>query len=290
MNINLKSHQSNVPLVEKKGAFTLIELLVVIAIIAILAAMLLPALSKAKSKAAATQCLSNNKQLELAAQMYVNDNAETFPNNDTGSVGTDAGPNAWIQGNAQSFTTTPPYQNWISTGVLWDYNKSYSIYQCPGSRAFVHGLGGITLPQNRSYSISVQLNCKYARTDTMTHPAKKTSDVKKPSDVFVFAEENQISIDNGAIGTYSTAATEYPNIWNLPSGRHDNAGSFSFVDGHAEIWKWRGVVVTAGRKFSADDTVTQRTSAGSNPTQNAFSGTAGNDPDLLKLASALPGY
>ena len=272
----------------RSPGFTLIELLVVIAIIAILAAMLLPALSKAKQKAQATQCLSNNKQLELACQMYTGDNGEVFPNNDTGSVGTDAGPNAWIQGNAQSYTSTPPYQDWISEGVLWNYNKSYAIYQCPSSLAFVHALGSATVPQNRSYSISVQLNCKYARSDAMTRPAKKTTDVKNASNVFVFGEENQISIDNGALGTYSTAAPEYPNIWNLPSARHDNAGSFSFVDGHAEIWKWRGALVAANQKFNANDTASQRTSAASNPTQNAFGSAAANDVDLVKLAAGLP--
>ncbi len=269
-------------------AFTLIELLVVIAIIAILAAMLLPALAKAKAKALAAQCMSNNRQLELVVQMYTGDFRETFPNNDIGAVGTDAGPNAWIQGNAQSYTGTPPYQNWISTGALWDYNKSYPIYQCPASRAFVHGLGGATVSQNRSYSLSVQLNCAKARTDAMTHAAPKTSNVSKSSDVFVFAEENQISIDNGAIGVYSTAAAEYPNLWNLPSARHNNSGTLSFVDGHAEIWKWRGIVVTANAKFNADDTVTQRPTASVNPAQNAFASASATDPDLLKLANALP--
>jgi prepilin-type N-terminal cleavage/methylation domain-containing protein/prepilin-type processing-associated H-X9-DG protein len=270
--------------------FTLIELLVVIAIIAILAAMLLPALTRAKQKAQATQCLSNNKQLELACQMYEGDNGDVFPNNDTGTVGTDAGPNAWIQGNAQSYTSTPPYEDWISGGVLWNYNKSYAIYQCPSSLAFVHALGSTTVPQNRSYSISVQLNCKYARTDAMTLPAIKASSIRKSTDVFVFAEENQISIDNGAIGTYSTAAPEYPNIWNLPSARHNDAGTFSFVDGHSEIWKWRGIVVTANHTFNANDTASQRPSASSNPTQNAFGTAAANDVDLLKLAGALPSY
>jgi prepilin-type N-terminal cleavage/methylation domain-containing protein/prepilin-type processing-associated H-X9-DG protein len=270
------------------NAFTLIELLVVIAIIAILAAMLLPALSKAKAKAQGTQCLSNIKQLQIANQMYVGDNADKFPNNDTGSVGTDAGPNAWIQGNTQSYTTTPPYQNWISLGVLWDFNRSYPIYQCPSSRAFLHAIGGGTALHNRSYSISVQLNCNYARTDTMTRPANKASDTKMPSNVFVFAEENQISIDNGAIGIYSTAAAEFPNIWNLPAARHSDAGTFSFVDGHAEMWKWRGAVLKENKQFNADDTASQRTSSSSNPTQKAATGATATDPDLIKLANALP--
>jgi hypothetical protein len=60
------------------------------------------------------------------------------------------------------------------------------------------------------------------------------------------------------------------------------------VDGHSEIWKWRGLIVTANEKFNANDTVTQRPTASSNPVQNAFTGVSANDPDLVKLAGALP--
>lgn len=264
----------------KKSGFTLIELLVVIAIIAILAAMLLPALSKSKVKAQAIQCMNNVKQLEIANVMYWGDNQDAFVNNDNGATPQDAGPHAWVQGNVQSWTSLPTYSSWISSGVLWDYNKSYAIYQCPASRAIVHG----NVPHNRSYAISVQLNCSNGKNDAYTKVVKKVSQVKNPTETFVFGEENQISIDNGAMGTSSLATPQY---WNPPTARHGGAATFSFIDGHAEIWKWRGTALPAlNQKYNSDDTLAQRGSATVNPL-NPTSTTA-TDPDFIKLANALP--
>lgn len=263
-----------------QAAFTLIELLVVIAIIAILAALLLPALAKAKERANATKCLNNTKQLELASIMYSDDNADVFVHNDTaGATGTDAAAGAWIQGNVQSYTTLPPYSSWVSSGVLWDYNKSFGIYQCPASRAVVNR----GVPHNRSYSISVQLNCKSGKTDAYTFVAKRMSEVKNPSQVFVFGEENQISIDNGTMGVFSLATASY---WNPPTARHNNGATFSFVDGHAEIWRWKGSLVELNRKYNANVTSSQRPSSTSNPLNPTP--TTATDPDYLKLAEALP--
>jgi len=263
--------------------FTLIELLVVIAIIAILAAMLLPALSRAKAKAHAISCISNMKQLQLAAQMYADDNNDQLLNNETDTVGTSAGPNAWIQGNVQEWT--PDYLEKIQNGVLFPYNKSVDIYRCPGSRAFVRGLGGATARHSRSYSISVQLNCtSQGRNNASTKVARKSSDVRRPARVFDFGEENQISVDNGAMGTESLSGTT--QFWNPPAARHSNGASFSFLDGHAELWHWRGsVLIAQNRKFSVDDTASQRTSPTQNPTPVS---TSSSDPDFVRLAEALP--
>ena len=112
--------------------FTLIELLVVIAIIAILAAMLLPALSRAKLRAQSIACMSNAKQLQLAYELYATDNLNRLMDNSVAGVSS-PGAQAWIQGNVQE--NMNDYAEHPSKGVLWPYNKSAGIYRCPSSRA-----------------------------------------------------------------------------------------------------------------------------------------------------------
>ena len=211
-----------------RGGFTLIELLVVIAIIAILASMLLPALAKAKAKALTTKCVNNLRQLQLCYVMYADDNNEVLPLNH--AVPDRSLNDSWVVGDAKRDTTTTN----IESGVLFKYNRSVAIYRCPDDRSRTIPTGGQKLgqPRTRSYAIDYAMSGDSARlikATQITDPA--------PSKKSVFWDEQEDSIDNGGFGI---APRRDPSWWNLPASRHARIGTMSFMDGHAESWRWRG--------------------------------------------------
>jgi prepilin-type N-terminal cleavage/methylation domain-containing protein/prepilin-type processing-associated H-X9-DG protein len=236
----------------RRQGFTLIELLVVIAIIAILAAMLLPALNAAKMKAVAVQCMSNQRQLLLASLMYASDNKEYWPINADKSVFYQGKP-SWVSGDLDWTTgqqnTNIAYVANDTYSLLGSYlSRNYNVFACPVTAHFV------SPPQRskgwthraRSCAMDAALgdgNKFGAPSDpfgwTSWYVAKKTTDLHTPgpSRVWVLMDEHPDSIDDGILYSANYAVSALPEI---PGCQHAGACGIGFADGHAEIHKWTG--------------------------------------------------
>lgn len=220
---------------QNRRGFTLIELLVVIAIIAILAAMLLPALAKAKQKAQGIMCLNNTKQLALAWLTYSHDNNDRCVYN-KGTTGTDL--NNWV-GNVMSWGSDPANTNvtLLTEAKLGPYMaKSIGSYKCPAD--VVPSAVG---PRTRSISMNAFVGNKGDGQAINSSWAQflKTTAILKPTDIYVFLDEHPDSINDGWFVFCTAGDPAERDAWSdLPASYHNGACGFSFADGHSQIKKW----------------------------------------------------
>ena len=245
--------------------FTLIELLVVIAIIAILAALLLPSLTKAKMKAQGVYCMNNHRQLCLAWRLYAEDNSDVLVAASTISA---SGPRG---GTSDPFDTANPgdpnnyawsgahmdFQggnrcNWDPTvdmmlRPLWKYNKTQTIYKCPSDHSMVSTTFAGTKERILTMSMNVYVG-GFLGTDggwPSADPYKiytKLSAIEVPSSIFVFLDMREDTVNWSNFMIDMTGYNSNPNAYtwttDLPGMYHNRAAGFSFADGHSEIKKW----------------------------------------------------
>ncbi len=233
----------------RRPGFTLIELLVVIAIIAILAAMLLPALSKAKTKASGISCLNNLRQMQLGCALYADDNADRW----VPSLAIADPRLTWAAGDLRNAMDATNLL--FTTGaLLGQYVKSADVFRCPADTARVNGR-----PRVRSQSMNIFFGGRgdgapaSSRVNTATHYFfSKTASVLRPAGLWVLWDENPATIDDcyGVVDV-SPAYKASRVLVNTPASYHNRAGGLSFADGHAEIKRWVGPGVFEG-SYNAD--------------------------------------
>lgn len=229
------------------AGFTLIELLVVIAIIAILASLLIPAVSRTKNRAQGTQCTANLRQFAISWSMYSIDNADCIPPNTPLNHGEQAS-NTWVRGWIKLGDNRPDDVNifFLTHSLLANQlGQSIAIWRCPSDKS-TSLQGGQQLPRVRTISMNCWLNSEMNWDEVSAAPPpvgvmrKKSSQISAPgpANTFVFTDERQDSINDGCFCLSMGFQGRLARFADFPGSYHNGAGTFSFADGHTELHKW----------------------------------------------------
>jgi len=215
----------------RQNGFTLIELLVVISIIALLMAVLMPALQRSREQGMRAVCLSNLKQLILAWQMYADNNDDRLVSSITTPL---LLPRLGLKGEAcwvlddYYITDRQKRIDAIKKGALFSYTRNIAIYKCPSG----------VRDETRTYVINNCMNgntdrCGWSPPEGVTWNIKRTTQIRQPATRFVFVDQGRIGPE-GWVTCYGQ-----PSWWDLVPIRHGRGTTFSFADGHCEYWKWK---------------------------------------------------
>jgi prepilin-type N-terminal cleavage/methylation domain-containing protein/prepilin-type processing-associated H-X9-DG protein len=231
------------------AAFTLLELLVVVAVIAVIAALLLPALSRARSRALAISCLNNSRQLAVGWTLYADEHDSRLPYNLGGTEG-------------RRIASLRTNLNWVNNVLTWGLesdntntatlteaslggyvSRSPAVYRCPSDHVLseaqrANGWSG----RVRSYSMNAMVGDAGQLSQAgfnLNNPAYvqffNLTTIPRPAQIFVFLDEHPDSINDGYF-----LNRDYYNQWiDLPASYHDGSGSLAFADGHSELHRWQ---------------------------------------------------
>jgi prepilin-type N-terminal cleavage/methylation domain-containing protein/prepilin-type processing-associated H-X9-DG protein len=242
------------------GAFTLIELLVVIAIIAILAAILLPVLARARLKATEAYCLNNQKQMGLAFTMYVNENNNNLIQSHDSS-GNPIWPGTLDGGGFWGLENQAP-GDWTSQGVamrdvqnclvtnnlLYQYAPNTAVFHCPGDRRFDLSVGSGNAVGWAYDSYAVTENVEPIPNSSFAEGFTKMAQIRRVADCMVFVEQSDTRGFNNDTFAMSVNGPLPPITFNyvdIFATYHGNVGTFAFADGHAEARKWQDPAIQA---------------------------------------------
>ena len=215
----------------RRRAFTLVEVLVVLAIIAMLAALLLPALSSAKAKGKQVACTNNLKQLSLGCQMYAADNESRLPENIPG----DQQKNSWVTGDMK-IPMDATNENLLRQGKLFPYANHVQTYHCPADSSKSGASQRV-----RSYSMNGWMGSRYMETNSRpggfrTFVRESELAAAKPSGLWVLLDEHEASIDDG---WFLVTMDDTRPFASFPASRHQRGYGVNFADGHVEAKKLR---------------------------------------------------